>query len=210
LPKHYFKKEAKNMNSPIQAAVEVFTSKVLPALRKWKYTVVLTRSSPTHACWEFRWDNLASYIEVRWEKMVLSKTKEAIAYQELVFVGKEFYDPYTANSEVILQKFMDAVESAIVFSCMRELERIYFRSNEAVKGVWWKTRTVEWATRDCFYMCTLIISLSKSPPTWRWVCEFADPKSPLKLCELEPTEEIVNPTEAFLKFSRATIAEALL
>jgi hypothetical protein len=206
------------MNTAIQTAVEVFNSKVLPVLKKWNYTVALTESSPTHVLWEFRWDNLASQIEVSFKKNTLLKTKETTAYVESLLISGGLYcsvnDPYKVNDEVIFQRLKNAVKGAIVFSCRRELERIHFCSEEAISKIWWKTETIEWVTKDCLYSCTLTVSLSKRRPSWRWVCKFGEYKPytycPMSLlCEITPNGT-ANPTEAFLKFLRSIVAEALL
>jgi hypothetical protein len=124
-------------------------------------------------------------------------------------------DPLGISSKSLFEKFRNAIEAAIVFSCKEELEKAYYGSKEKVASkVCWGTKTVEWVTRDKLYSCTLAISLSKRQPTWRWVCERGEynpysscPRSPL--CEITP-EEAVNPTEAFLKFLRAVVTDAFL
>jgi hypothetical protein len=121
-------------------------------------------------------------------------------------------DPYGIGRDTLLRRLEKAVEAALVSLSRAELMEMRY-SSETLKGLkWCMTRHTTWVTQNGYrYRCTLKISLSKHRPIWRWVCEFAEPESPLrKLCELKPTEEIVNPTEAFLRLSRMTIAEALL
>jgi hypothetical protein len=207
------------MSQAVQTAVEVFNSKVLPVLKKWNYEVALVENEPNCACWELRWGDLAAYVEVRHTQR-MKKTKEAtVTWESLLVCGGSYCsvnDPLGISSKSLLEKFKNAVEAAIVFSCKQELEKVCYGSKEkVVSKMWWGTKTVEWATKDQLYSCTLAVSLSKRQPTWRWVCKSGEFKPytycPLGLlCEMKPTDEVVNPTEAFLRFERAILSEALL
>jgi hypothetical protein len=196
------------MSPTLQTAVEIFNSEVLPALEKWNYTVALLATDPTYAVWELRWGDWAPRIVVEWGEKV-------IIYSDLY---RSVDDPQTVNNEVILQRFKGAVEAAIALFCRLELSGMCFlpRSKGGVRLVHWKTKpeVVEWVTKECLYRCTLTVSLSKHPPTWRWVCERGEynPHSPSPmspLCEITP-EEKVNPTEALLKFLGAVVIDAFL
>jgi hypothetical protein len=208
------------MSQAVQTAIEVFNSKVLPVLKKWNYEVALVENEPNCACWELRWGDLAAYVETRHTQRT-KRTKEAtITWGSLLICGGSYCsanDPLRINTKSLFEKFKNAVEAAIIFSCKRELEKVYCGSKgEAViSRIWWGTKKVEWITKDQLYSCTLAVSLSKRQPTWRWVCKSGKFKPytycPLDLlCEIKPTDEVVNPTEAFLRFERAILLEALL
>jgi hypothetical protein len=207
------------MSQAVQTAVEVFTSEVLPVLKKWGYEVALVENEPTEVHWELRWGDLVAHVSV-YHTQRTKRTREAtLTWESLVIRGGSYCslnNPFGISSKSLFERFKNAVEAAIVYSCKRELEEVYYGSKgEVVSRVWWKTKTVEWVTKDQLYSCTLTISLSKRRPTWRWICESGEFKPytycPLGLlCEIKPTKEVVNPTEAFLKFERAIVAGALL
>jgi hypothetical protein len=207
------------MSQAVQTAVEVFNSKVLPALKKWNYEVALVENEPNCVCWEIRWGDLAAHIEVRYRKRTKIDEDARITWESLLVWSGDYYSVNGAvviSREALLERLKNAVEAAIVFSCRRELERMCYGSKEKViSKVRWGTKTVEWVTKDQLYSCTLTVSLSKRRPTWRWVCKAGEFKPytycPLGLlCEIKPTDEVVNPTEAFLRFERAILLEALL
>jgi hypothetical protein len=207
------------MSQAVQTAVEVFTSKVLPVLREWDYEVALVENEPNCVYWELRWNGFSGHIEVLHTHRQ-KRTREALLTWESLIISGGCYrsvnDPLRVSSKALFERFKNAVEAAIVYSCRRELEEYYHsRKEEIVSRLWWKTATLEWVTKDRLYSCTLTISLSKRRPTWRWVCEAGEFKPytycPLSLlCEIKPTDGVVNPTEAFLRFERAILAEALL
>jgi hypothetical protein len=207
------------MSQAVQTATEVFTSKVLPPLNKWNYEVALVENEPNCVCWELRWGDLAAHVEVRHTQRTKRAREAIITWESLVVCGGSYCSvnpPLGISSKALFERLKNAVEAAIVFSCKRELERICYGSKEKViSKMWWRTKTVEWVTKDQLYSCTLTVSLSKRRPTWRWVCKAGEFKPytycPLGLlCEIKPTDEVVNPTEAFLRFERAILSEALL
>jgi hypothetical protein len=206
------------MSPVIQTAVEVFNSKVRPALRKWKYGVALVENAPNHACWEIQWGDLVAHVEVRHRKRTIMDEDARITWESLLICGGSYCstsDFLGISSKSLVEKFKDAIKAAIVFSCKQELERIWHGSKEKVISmVRCGTGTVDWIIKDQFYSCMLKISLSKRQPTWRWVCQSGE-CSPYNyylttICEITPTSEIVNPTEAFLKLERAIVVSALL
>jgi hypothetical protein len=200
------------MNSVIQTAAEVFNSEVLPILEKWGYSVSVERDEPNRVAWEIRWGDWENKVEV---ELKASRKRVLGLHPTYLEISGGFYcircDPHQISKDTILRRLERAVEAALVSLSRGELMTVYYPS-KVLKNLWWMTRHTTWVTsNDYRYRCTLKISLSKRRPLWRWVCEFAEPERPLKkLCELKPTEEVINPTEAFVKFSRATIAEALL
>jgi hypothetical protein len=200
------------MSQAVRTAVEVFNSEVLPILEKWGYSVSVERDEPNRVAWEIGWGDWKSKVEV---ELKASRKRVLGLHPTYLEIGGGFYrircDPHQISRDIILRRLERAVEAAIVSLSREELMTVYYPS-KVLKNLWWMTRHTTWVTSNGYrYRCTLKISLSKRRPMWRWVCEFADPESPLKkLCELKPTNEVINPTEAFLKFSRVTIAETLL
>jgi hypothetical protein len=200
------------MSEAVQTAVEVFNSEVLPILEKWGYSVSIERNEPNEVAWEIRWGDWKCGIEV--ELKVSHKRVFGVRPTYLQISGgfyRAYCDPNQISKDIIFRRLKSAVEAALVFLSREELMKVYYYS-KVLKNLWWMRRHTTWVTsNDYRYRCRLKISLSKRRPSWRWVCEFAEPGGSLrKLCELKPTEEVINPTEAFVKFSRATIAETLL
>jgi len=198
--------------SIIQTAKEVFNSEVLPILEKWGYSVSVERDEPNGVSWEIGWGDWKNKVEVELKASQRWVCGLHLSYLE---ISGGFYrircNPHEISRDTLFRRLEKAVEAALVSLSRGELMTIHYPS-KTLKNLWWMTRQTTWVTLNNYrYRCTLKISLSKRRPTWRWVCEFAAPESPLKkLCELKPTEEVINPTEAFLRLSRATIAETLL
>jgi hypothetical protein len=211
------------MSPAIQTAVAVFNSKVRPALRKWKYEVALVENEPNCARWELRWNDLAAYVEVRHRKRTVMDEDAIITWGSLLICGGSYCstnDPLGISSKSLVKNFQNAVKAALVFSCKQELERIwseriwYGSKEKVIRMVRCGTGTVDWIIKDQFYSCMLEISLSKRQPTWHWVCQSGE-CSPYNyylttICEITPTSEIMNPTEAFFRLERAIVVSELL
>jgi hypothetical protein len=211
-PRYCFK-EGKAVYSIIQTAKEVFNSEVLPILSEWGYSVSLERDDSNRVSWEIGWGDWKNGVDV---ELKASRRRICGVYPSYLEISGGLYcircDPYGIGRDTLLRRLEKAVEAALVSLSRAELKEMSYSSKTLKYLNWCMTRHTTWVTQNGYrYRCTLKISLSKHRPIWRWVCEFAEPESPLrKLCELKPAEEVVNPTEAFLKFSRATIVEALL